>query len=219
MRLSLPDVTLCLLNGNGQESGERIIRWLCSWIEFGEVFHLSPLKPSKPHNGEWVQLPEMSHKDAMCIQTKTMGAFLRTGYMLNIEPDGFPLHPERWSDDFFSWDYVGAPWGPGIFNSHVGRVGNGGCTLRSRKFIDAVKGLEYPKGFEWGDQWWTRIPHVHKAVVDAGCKYAPIDVAIRFAYEGPVPEFPVWLHEWSFGFHCSQRHNKSGFLQAQLARM
>jgi hypothetical protein len=44
---------------------------------------------------------------------------------------------------------------------------------------------------------------VRAAVAAAGCRYAPLDVAMRWAMEAPIPEFPGWRHEQSFGFHKS----------------
>lgn len=209
--LNLPEVTLCLLNGKGEDVGAEVLYGIGRIIRFGEVLHLSPCKPKRAHPGDWVQLPYMSHANAMTIQTKMMGHLLRTGFMLSIENDGFPINPENWSDDFLAWDYIGAPWPQWDVKTGDSRVGNGGCCLRSRKLIDALKWEDFPgrKKHVGGDYWWCRWPSTLKLVADAGCRFAPLDVALRFSFENPIEEFPMWIHEWSFGFHVPTAIYKS----------
>ena len=51
--------------------------------------------------------------------------------------------------DFLKWDYIGAPWPLSYeafvdpFGRHI-RVGNGGFSLRSRKFLEVPTKVEVP---------------------------------------------------------------------------
>ena len=42
---------------------------------------------------------------------------------------------------FFDYDYIGAPWP----NNFVNRVGNGGFSLRSKKFLELTAKIPYNK--------------------------------------------------------------------------
>jgi hypothetical protein len=64
-----------------------------------------------------------------------------TKYCLLIQHDGFIVDPEMWDDNFYNYDYIGAPW-PSIDNHFVDpfgkvrRVGNGGFSFRSKKLLE-----------------------------------------------------------------------------------
>ena len=119
-----------------------------------------------------------------------------------------------WSDDFLEWDYIGAVWpfrndafiDP--FGNHQ-RVGNGGFTLRSRKVLEVPQIEDIP--FEVNEG--TFYKHMNAGAYNEdgnicvhnrhlfkkhGVKFAPIDVAVRFSQELPVPEATGIK---PFGFH------------------
>lgn len=102
-------------------------------------------------------------------------------HVLNIHRDGFVLNPDVWSDEFLAYDYIGSPL--------MGQtVGNGGFCLKSRNFFNAVKSLNLtPK---WSDCHPSdQIVCVrHRARMEEfGVRFAPLDVANRFARENDPP--------------------------------
>ena len=72
-----------------------------------------------------------------------------TDFVLTIQHDGFILNPDAWRDDFFDYDYIGAPWPwreQGFvtpFGEHIA-VGNGGFSLRSKKLTEVPTKVDVP---------------------------------------------------------------------------
>jgi hypothetical protein len=165
-----------------------VLDYVCSRIEFGDVLHLDQ---------------RMTYEEAMRYQSRYLGEWLPDGFthQLSIETDGFPIHVNKWDDGFLDWDYIGAPWPAAWVRIPGGsRVGNGGVALRSRKFIDAIRDVQHPPSLP-GDCFWCQHPPTLAALDAAGCKFAPLDVAIRWSCEEPIIEFPNWDRRDSFAFH------------------
>ena len=76
------------------------------------------------------------------FMVKKYNDYLFTDFLLNIHDDGFVINPEVWTNDFLSYDYIGALWGVGHHQPPVteyDRCGNGGFSLRSKKFLEVAQ--------------------------------------------------------------------------------
>jgi hypothetical protein len=67
-------------------------------------------------------------------------------HILIVQPDGFPVNINKWTNEFLNYDYIGAPWH--FFNWFLKdikilppKVGNGGFSLRSMKLMKLCKTL------------------------------------------------------------------------------
>ena len=60
-----------------------------------------------------------------------------TEYTLVVQGDGFILNEDKWHPTFLDYDYIGSLWGKDVNE----RVGNGGFSLRSKKFLKASTNL------------------------------------------------------------------------------
>lgn len=105
--------------------------------------------------------------------------YVVTPWALIVQADGYAINPERWTDEFLDYDFTGAPWPDGI-------VGNGGFSLRSKRFLEACRNVNYQGGNE--DELVCRRPL-------PGMRYAPPHLAQQFSHElvGDLND--------SFGFH------------------
>lgn len=115
---------------------------------------------------------------------------VQTSHALVVQWDGFVSEPSRWSADFLQWDYIGAPW---YHRGSAGTVGNGGFSLRSRRLLLALRAINHPDAREPEDMaiCVTLRPRLE---AEFGIRFAPLDVARRFACEyGPFRA--------AFGFH------------------
>jgi hypothetical protein len=118
---------------------------------------------------------------------------VKSDHMLIVHRDGRPLHWDKWTDEFLRWDFCGAPWGPEPW-----AVGNGGFSIRSKRFADWAA-LQGPmEGTENED--WHLCVHLREKAISAGFTYAPLEVAARFSLETFVPGVSKPLSE-TFGFH------------------
>ena len=135
-------------------------------------------------------------------------------HCLLIQDHAFIVNPNAWSDEFYEYDYIGAPW-PYQENSYVTpfdehiRVGNGGFSLRSKKLLEVPLKREIPFDCTTGDFYkhfnannfaedGNICVHNRHMFIEEGCKFPSAEVAARFSYETPVPENQGLI---PFGFH------------------
>lgn len=124
---------------------------------------------------------------------KELPKYIKTDFCLVVQHDGFIINPDMWSDRFMEYDYIGAPW-PDNF---VNRVGNGGFSLRSKKFLQACLDIfENEDILEHEDL--LACVYRYEEFSKRGVKFAPVDLAIEFSIEHIVPELKSMK---SFGFH------------------
>ena len=144
-----------------------------------------------------------------------LGEHIDTSHCLLVQQDGFVLFPEKWDSDWLNYDYIGAPWPYSEdafidpFGNHH-QVGNGGFSLRSKKFLDVPNNVEVPWETNNSDFYWMPegvvnyhedgnvCVHNRHIYLEQGCKYAPVEVAVRFSQETRIPECEGIT---PFGFH------------------
>jgi hypothetical protein len=118
---------------------------------------------------------------------------IETSHALIIQWDSGIVSPTQWSDEFLSYDYIGAPWG---WHRDAYEVGNGGFSLRSRRLMQYVS--DHPEKFPLGhpeDDFLCR--RYRPELEHAGFRWAPIDVALRFSFERTGFSGP----DRHFGYH------------------
>ena len=148
----------------------------------------------------------------------------KSEYILIIQADGFVINPSKWTDNFYNYDYVGAPWPKNDKISNVkfgkeellakkkNRVGNGGFSLRSKKFLKYSSQFNNCKGYP-EDLFLTAIQY------EEACRnkiyFPPPEEAYKFSIETPlfgktkdiVLDSRYSLGISSFGFH-GKHHKK-----------
>lgn len=132
-----------------------------------------------------------SIKDYDYFVVKELPKHVYSDYVLTVHWDGFIVNPDSWTNDFFNYDYIGAPW-PWMNNI----CGNGGFCFKSRKFLFAQQTIfkNIPNITEPDDL--TLCMYYKKDFVNIGCQYAPPDIAYQFSTEhGGYDNYK------SFGFH------------------
>lgn len=130
------------------------------------------------------------------FMVKELGRHFRGSHVLVVQWDGFILDPAARDPACLDYDYVGAPW---PHTRHP--VGNGGFSLRSRKLVDA---LQDPDICELQPEDYCICDLYHDLLVSRyGIRFAPVELASRFAFELIPPTGPT------FGFH--------GFFNLHLA--
>tara|TARA_A100001391_G_scaffold190755_1_gene163641 strand:- start:2497 stop:3219 length:723 start_codon:yes stop_codon:yes gene_type:complete len=139
-----------------------------------------------------------------------------TEYVLLIQDHAFILNPDAWMDQFYDYDYIGAPWPyrDRAFITPYGehqRVGNGGFSFRSKKLLEVPTHTWIPFNVaETAPDFYKMFGstntnedgnitvHNKHLYEKCGCKIAPIEIAKYFSYESPVPENRGII---PFGFH------------------
>lgn len=152
------------------------------FIQFKQVKLLTHLESNDPRI---VKIPQIASIESYSeFMIKELYKYVDTDYVLIFQHDGFVLNPNRWSDKYLDYDYIGAPsfWG----------MGNGGFSLRSKKLLHLLAHDESVVEFHPED---LKICKTYRAHLESkGIKFAPRDIAQRFSVENST-----WNGQ--FGYH------------------
>lgn len=193
-KLNLKNITLLSFNCVKPEQSVKALLYSSKNIQFAEMILVSNTKPDMlPKNIKFVKTNLTTHSLASRFTYEILPDLIQTKYCLMIHDDGFVINPHLWSDDFLQYDYIGAPWKD---FGQINRVGNGGFVLRSYKFMQLTRNIKYLNTHDDTEQTNNYYHYYTKC----GCKYAPVDVAMRFSLESKIPECEYNL-ENCFGFH------------------
>ena len=193
--IELPNVTLLCIDGVNPNQGIKAVKYSMRGINFAKSYILSHIKPDIiPADIIYKQIPQLTHDTYSGYVLQHLYKFFDTDFCLVINDDGFVINPELWSDEFLNYDYIGAPW-----RSHYphARVGNGGFSLRSKKFINLCR--QIPWNGEHEDAACCIFNK--QFFLDNGCVYAPLDIAMKFSLESKIPECQDYNLDKTFGFH------------------
>jgi hypothetical protein len=211
--LALPRVTLAAIDGTRNPAAtERSLADAAAQAEFGRVLLLSPTKPNvRPdlyERAEWIEIPPLSLDGYNRFCLADLHQYVSTSHCLTIQNDSRIVNPDAWDDGWLAYDYIGALWPPG----HTGtehRVGNSGFCLRSARLLRATPALPRDT-IVWRGQTKQRCRDdvitcvMYRQRLEAqGLRFAPPDVAARFAFELPTPEAPTLTTQ--FGTHAVRR--------------
>ena len=202
--ITLNDITICVVDcKNYNNAAKSIIHCFSDCgISFNKAIYFSDIKhyKLKEYGIDYVNINKISSaREYDNFMIKEFPKYIKTKFVLIVQHDGLIYKPEKWTDDFLKYDYIGATWP----NSPKGKnqVGNGGFCLRSKAFMD--KALEII-----GDSYCDHAEDVflcctiYEKMIRLGFKYADIDTACKFSVEEQWSK----TNDESFGFHLAA-HN------------
>ena len=144
-----------------------------------------------------IQLSSISHYNKF-ILTK-LHEYVCAEYCLIFQHDGFIINPQFWDEGFLEYDYIGALFPEAPWNK-VNRVGNGGFSLRSKRFIEYCASLSLD--FSFNEDKLICTDHYHELCRN-GFTFALPEIAAKFSLEEDN-EYNNNI-EQVFGFHGSSR--------------
>jgi Protein of unknown function (DUF5672) len=188
---NLPNVTLLCVETRDPELAHWAIDQCLSRTQFAKVVLITNLeRVSKQRSDiEYVQAPNIrTTKDYSELLLTGLDQYVKGSHVLVIQWDSFVIHPELWTDDFLSYDYIGPIWPHHPQNP----VGNGGFSLRSVKLLEAIK----RPGF------FKKHPEDYCICVDNKV-FLEQECGIQIAPENIAEQFAVERSPWhkAFGFH------------------
>ena len=157
---------------------------------FKECLLLTSLRFDLPDHIAQVLIPPInSVEEYSAFMLRDLGRYFSGKYVLVVQWDSFILDGRLWDPAFLDYDYIGAPWG---HRPLAVAVGNGGFSLRSRRLVETLAQMQ----FDVVHPEDAVICEVRRAELEQrGIRFAPRDVADRFAMEMIKPVGPT------FGFH------------------
>lgn len=181
--ISLPQVTLIALTNRDFEGHKKALDKSCEGVKWGGVKLIWDDKIKSIDDWNRKIIYELHN-------------YVQTDYAMLIHADGYVIHPGAWRDEFLNYDYIGAPWPlPNDDYSYrtpqgdLVRVGNS-VSLRSKRIMELPSRL----GLEWKSYYGNTnedgflCVHNRYDLQDAGCRFAPIDIARYFSREHSISE-------------------------------
>jgi Protein of unknown function (DUF5672) len=189
--LKLPQVTLLVADNINLDLARLALGDALAQCEFGQVllFAHEDLLADSGHRHRYVPWSDAKKVTPEELLWRVAPIYIETSHMLNLHWDAGVLDPGCWTDEFFDYDYIGAPW----WYADGRNVGNGGFSLRSARLMKHL--------------WEKRLPVItpedetlcrgyRRSLEISGFQWAPEALAARFAFEC----IPV-AHK-TFGFHA-----------------
>lgn len=186
-KLNLKNVTCIAVTSDKIKETIKAIEICQSFCDFHDCFIFTHEKINFKHK-IIEPITQKTNYDNFIV--KHLPFHIESDFCLTIHWDGFIVNPKAWNNEFFNYDYIGSPW-----PQHGGICGNGGFCLKSRKFLKTQKNLVKNIQVTQPDDVILCI-RLRNWFEYYGCKYAPKDIAYKFASE----EGNYDDHN-SFGFH------------------
>ena len=192
-------VTLCAADSYAVPLTARAMRDSAERCAFGDAVLFTDAPARGPFRTQAIA-PLRSRVAYSAFVLRDLASHVATSHALIVQWDGWVTNPAAWDPEFLSYDYAGAPWGR---YSDGMDVGNGGFSLRSRRLLEALQDERFtpvpavPEDELIGRVWRPALERDH------GIRFAPPEVAARFAYERVLPQgatfgfhglFNVWRH-------------------------
>ena len=203
--INLPNVTLVSVSCVRVHKAVRALRKCMNGLKFKEAILVTDEKLDLSKYGiKVVQVEKLDYKGYNQFVLYRLKDVVKTDYALLVQDDGYVLRPEKWTDEFLKYDYIGAPWPKDLHFTKEGvnvRVGNGGFSFRSRKLMEAPTrlGLEFTdNGVGYFNEDGNLCVYHRKTLEDNGVKFAPVSVASMFSREVTCPD----SYDKPFGFHA-----------------
>jgi hypothetical protein len=189
--LDLRDVTLCAVDTINARMAARALDISMSQCTFGDAILLTH-EPVQTR-ARIVPIDRIQSLEAYStFMIKQLAGYITTPWVLVVQWDGYVLDASSWTDTFRQYDYIGAPW---PHHRDGMEVGNGGFSLRSARLLRAIASDRFVVPSDGVEDelicrtWRTALE------TEYGIRFAPVDIAERFSYEGIYRDNPT------FGFH------------------
>lgn len=197
--LKLKNIDLIIIDCVNPNEAIQTLNICTSGIEFGNsiIFTDKNIRPEKHNHIKIPNLNNIHQYSDFCLK---LNKYIDNDYVLIVQNDGFILNASLWNDIFLKYDYIGAPWRHTCQIEQ--KVGNGGFSLRSKKFLQFSSNFDTTNNEPEDNFLCIRK---YNEAIDFGIKYAKSKIANYFAFEYPNIIEEIFHPERHFGFHG--KHN------------
>lgn len=189
--IKLPHVTIIIADTKNYGRAAYAIVKTLEQIKPAKTVWLTDIDYNHP-DVEVVKIPPIKSKaDYSRIMTKELTKYFQTPYCLTIQHDGYCISGESWTNEFYKYDFLGAPW---VYPDEDRNVGNDGFSLKSKRLCDILANDDFIEIVEPCDEILGRL---YRRYLEQkyDIKYPSEEVADRFSYELRTPIYKT------FGFH------------------
>lgn len=208
--LDLAHTTCVFINGDDKNTEKYfyLIKNLQNQIKFHKIIYFTCGQFIEANNVN-VKINKLNYIEFNNFCIKVVPFFIESNFALYAQTDGYPLNPHLWLEDFLHYDYIGAPWPSHVikpeFNDEtVGGYpfgGNGGFSLRSKRFLQLSSQLEYTHSLN-EDEYVCK--EKLKWFQENQIQFSVPSVGKKFSQESEWPNHHNDLNQ-VFGFHNRYR--------------
>jgi hypothetical protein len=191
MKLDLKDVTICAVDSVNVALTARALDLSMAKCNFADAILFSDQPVKGTFRTEKIEKIN-STVEYSFFCWKILPDFVKTRFVLIVQWDGYVINAAAWKPIFRTYDYIGARW---PFVTDALSVGNGGFSLRSRKFLCALAESRFELHESQNSDWIACRTYRPTLATEYGIRFAPPHVADRFSHEYAAPNGPT------FGFH------------------
>ena len=196
MKKNLP-IDIAIVNCLNQDEAIKTLNYCKRFFNFKNSHLFSDLNPYE-HENKFIKIKKIENISQYNNFLLKIGDYIESSHVLIVQDDGHIVNPDMWSDDYLIYDYIGAPWPNSyqwnkrwkkydnktiVSNSKKNRVGNGGFSLRSKKFLDYSSNFSDCEGF--AEDVFLCLVNYQEAI-SKDIKFAPFEIAKKFSYEVPL---------------------------------
>lgn len=220
--IELKNITLIAIDGRGDDFNTiKALKYSSNNIKFENIKYINSGEKQIKF-GETVKIDKLNWNDYNKFCLVELINHVDTDHILLIQNDGFVVNPDRWTDNFLKYDYLGAPWPmqnlqvnlprwPIVLtqfnkNKTVYQIGNGGFTLRTKKLLQETKKLYEPNLYGIPEDILISIYFREKMEIENLKFCSDIDFASLFSCEATNINGKKYSSNNSFGFHCKDTH-------------
>lgn len=205
--IDLSKITIIVIDTVNPNDALKALDISCRNIKFGASKICTSVVPDNKTTHEVIIIPNLDYEQYSQFIVRKLASLIETDFCLIIQTDGFVLNADKWTDEFFEYDYIGAKWdrdrlayacqwilpeikrrGPQGINP----VGNGGFSLRSKKLLKLCETA--PQQFSGPEDAFV-CNNNRDYFESLGIKYAPEHIADVFSQD-PLVDITT-----TFGFH------------------
>jgi hypothetical protein len=197
MKIKLPQVTLLSVDCINLERTQKALTISQESIEFGAVKLLTSLPTDDPRAVKIPHIGKVEDYSIFCINE--LYKYVNTDYVLVVEYDGFVLNPDRWTEEFLKYDYIGAPISRKASWDTAAPlvVGNSGFCIRSKRFLElSAKLSSENKIIKFFPEDVAVCVWYRDEFEKQGMTFAPPELAMRFSVQEDYG-----IYDKPFGFH------------------
>tara|TARA_Y100000389_G_scaffold204944_1_gene261087 strand:+ start:13842 stop:14567 length:726 start_codon:yes stop_codon:yes gene_type:complete len=188
---------LMIINTLDHNIGLKTLQYCRNFFDFNETILISDRKVNY-ENFKSVKIDRFKNLNEYSDFCLKLIDYSNSNHLLLVQDDGHILNPSLWDPEFLNYDYIGAPWpsskkwikrfdkyGESIYKSakeniRENRVGNGGFSLRSAKFLEYSAKFDSCDGIA-EDIFLCLINYTE--ALNFGIKFPSFDTALKFSTE------------------------------------
>lgn len=196
----MKDLTIVCIDTFSHELSKKSIQKTIQNIEPKQIIIFSDKNFYSDAN--WVRIDKLTRNDYSNFCIKELYNYITTDFVLLVQNDGMAIDSTKWTDEYFNFDYIGAPWPQSVFVDFSG-VGNGGFSLRSKKLLYELQNDKVVyNGISNKIKYWDTSGEDYVICVEyrnylesKGINFASLEIADQFSHEFEPQRKPT------FGFH------------------